>query len=100
MFVGVIANMPRPTPSLVSDSVFQTISMKGKVASKPVSPRLRTCVRQLDHLKKIYLLSVTHLLAVLKKNLHHISVALLSCASHCRLRTGRLSIHICTMSQQ
>ena len=85
MLIGVIVNMPRPTPSLISDSVFQMISVKGKVASKPLPPRLRTYVRQLDHLKKIYLLSVTHLLAVLEKNLHHISVALLSCASHCRL---------------
>ena len=47
MFIGVIVNMPRPMPSLVSDSVFQVILMKGKIASNPVPLRLRTCVRQL-----------------------------------------------------
>ena len=46
MVIGVIVDMPRPTSSLVSDSVSQMISMKGKVASKP-NPPLRTCVRQL-----------------------------------------------------
>ena len=47
IFIGVIVNMPRPTRFLVSHIVCQMISMKGKVASRPVPPRLRICVPQL-----------------------------------------------------
>ena len=100
MFIGVIVNMPRPKPFLVSDSVFQMVSMMGKVASKPVPPRLRTCVPQLRSFEKVCLPTVAHPLAVLEKEAHHIAVALLSCPSQRRLQTGRLSIQICTMSQQ
>ena len=85
IFIGVIVNMPRPTPFLVSHSVFQMISMKGKVASKPVPPKLRICVPQLRPFEKICLPSVAHLLAILEKKAHHIAVALLSCASQRRL---------------
>ena len=37
----VIVNMPVPMRFLVSDSIFQMIVMKGKVASKTVPRRLR-----------------------------------------------------------
>ena len=57
------------------------LSMKGKVASKPVPQRLRTFVPQLGPREKIRLPLIAHLLAVLEKKAHHIAVALLSCAS-------------------
>ena len=78
---GVIVNMPTPTPFLVSNSIFQMLSMKGKVASKPVPQRIRTCVPQFGPRKKIRLPSIAHLLAVFEKKAHHIAVALLGCAS-------------------
>ena len=73
--------MPTPMPFLVSDSVFQRISLKGKVASKLVPQRLRTRVPQLKPRKENCLPLIAHLLAVLEKKAHHIAVAFLSCAS-------------------